>query len=311
MENFKFDYSSKTLEDDIKEYYTYAAANACIILPEITGNDAYVNYYTLNHMNYLWENNDTFDNWSDFYDKLIDKRVEMIGCNLKVESIYSSIAFITSGAINRAGLNMMQTIYPLIIKSVCDVSYNNGDPIDCYSDKEVLNVGYTITSADESTSTIDINIDFFDNIDRHGSVIKMKKDPVKISLDFKVVLIHNLSDINCEVSDTYIITDESFSKARDILTEYLLANEDLKDTIIHRSGIGNEGYKCDLDEEDDYYPSIEEAASTIVELAIVHLNASLCYDGFNYRPFCKELTKAQKYALSNRRNTINTSSYVI
>lgn len=306
MENFKFDYGSKTLEEDIKEYYTYAAANACIIIPEIAGNDAYVNYYTLNHMNHLWEANETFINWCNFYDKLIAKREEMIGYTLKIESIYKNIAFITSGNISRTGLNLMQTIYPLIINSVCDIYYNDGDPIECRLDKKVLNVGYTITNAGESA--IDIDIDFFDSYgENHPCLIKLKKDSAKISLDFKIVSIHDLSDMNCEISDAYIITDESFSKARDILIRYLLDNHDLKSTIMDRvEMLGGRGYESNLDiDEDEYYYSIEDAASTIAELAIVHLNVALCYDDFNYRPFCKELTSVQKDALSRRRYRID------
>ena len=310
MKNFKFDYGSKTLEDDIKEYYTYAAANACVIIPEIAGSDAYNDYYIFNHMKHLWEKNEMLDDWKGFYDKLINKRTEM-GCTPKVELLYKDIALITSGNIRRTGTNMMQTIYPLIIKSVSDVNYNNGDPLEQYTDKKVLNVGYTITNTGEST--IDIDIDFFDSYGENNScLIKLKKDPVKISLDFKIVPIHDLSDMNCEILNAYVITEKSFSKARSILMKYLLDDKDLKSTITNRTGIGNEGYEYDADLGDyapDYYPSIEEAASTIAELAIVHLNAALCYepwhDGFYYNPFCKELTSADIDMLSIRRRKID------
>ena len=75
---FKFDYGSKTLEGYINEYYTYAAANACVTIPEVAGNAAYKKYAVCKDADYLWDGDGELGKWSKFYSDLILKRLNML-----------------------------------------------------------------------------------------------------------------------------------------------------------------------------------------------------------------------------------------
>lgn len=308
---FKFDYGSKTLEDDIKEYYTYAAANACVTIPEIAGNAAYKKYAVCKDADYLWDGDGELGKWSKFYNDLILKRLNMLDVYdsmLKVESLYKDDILITSGNIRRLGANTSQVIYPLIVKSVKEAHYNNGEPYVDYISKKIFHVGYTITKTTDSKVYIDI--EFFDSYGNDNiQLIKLKEDAIRIAFDYKSISIHDLSDMDCEISDAYMVTDESFSRVNKYINWCLTNNEDLREIIINRTGISEDMQDSDVDDNDEvYYPSIEDTASTITSLAIMHMNVALSYDDDAYRPFCKELDKYQIDHLSKRRNRMNEES---